>query len=73
MNRALTDECELTTAEEQRKGVLFTHDIYHSDGPGMLSHISSFCVQSQRHRETLHMQPCTDSFYILEAFGILSF
>lgn len=63
--------------EQQRKEVpssllLTSDDIHHSEGPGLLSHVSSFCITQI---DTMHMdmhRP-THSFYILEAFGVLVF
>lgn len=59
MNGALTDECELTTAEEQRKelslhpyrpGVIYIT----ATAPGSFSRGSSFFVQSQRNTASRH-------------------
>lgn len=56
MNGALTDECELTATEERTLSspVLTWDDIHHSDSPGSLSHVSSFCIQSHRNTERHH-------------------
>lgn len=74
MNGALTDECELTTTEERAlSSLLLTwDDIHHSDGPGSLSHVSSFCI-TQRDTTRMDMYRHTDSFYILEVFRVLVF
>lgn len=70
----LTDECELTTTEKRALSspVLTSDDIHHSDGPSSLSHVSSFCVTQ---KDTAHTDTRrhTDSFYILEVFGVLVF
>lgn len=78
MNGALTDECELTTTEEGALSspVLTRDDIHHSDGPGSLSHFSSFCVQShtETQKDTTDMHWCTQIHSIsLKCLGSQSF
>lgn len=74
MNGALTDECELTTTEERALSspALTWDDIHHGNGPGSLSHVSSFCI-TQKDTAHMDMRRHTDSFYILEVFGVLVF
>ena len=67
MNGALTDECELTTTEERAlSSPKWPGTIYiTAKALASLSHVSSSCVPTPRTRI------CTDSFYILEVFGVL--
>lgn len=58
--------------QRQRKELsILTWDyIHHNDGPGSLSHVSSFCVTQ---RVAMEMHRHTDSFYILEVFRVVVF
>lgn len=63
--------------ERQRKELassllLTSDDIHHSEGPGLLSRLSSFCITQ---KDTMHtdMHRPTHSFYILEELGVLVF
>lgn len=76
MNGALTDEYGFTAAEERALSspLLTPDDMHHSDGPGSLSHVSSFCVQSETLDTTYReMHRHTDSFYILQMLRVLVF
>lgn len=76
MNGALTDECELTTAEEQRERALSSPiptrgDIHHSDGPRLvLPWLVFLRTVTEKHSKSPRTWICTDSFYMLVVFRV---